>query len=154
GRMTNTFRIAAVIVLICSTLCAQSPPPCGTGEPKCYTDMTPYNGHGAASNLPTQLCSNCSGDQRRVIVVRIDSSWGSTTNANIWNAVGCAVSAWNNATDQYGNKTGYFLVVDQQNLTQVATADITIHQNPNMTGFAQNDGNVNPGSGTRTNTID
>src|SRR5947207_10481339 len=89
---------AVLVLLLGAISVAQTPPSCGEGFPACFTDLTPYAGHGAASNLDSRLCSTCSGDGRRVIVVRIDSSWGTTTNANVWNAVGCAVDAWNNAT--------------------------------------------------------
>ena len=89
-----------------------------------------------------------------MIVVRIDSSWGPTTNANVWNAVQCGVSAWNNATDASGNKTGYHLVVDQANQTGVGTPDINVrNQAPSGGGLASTDANINPGSSTRTNNI-
>jgi hypothetical protein len=57
-----------------------------------------------------------------VITVYINSTWdidangNSTpghTNDNVWNAVNCALAAWNSAQDQFGNKTGYFFVLDQ-----------------------------------------
>jgi hypothetical protein len=58
-----------------------------------------------------------SADGRRTISIKIDSSWGTTTNAQIWNATQDAKDAWNNATDSNNppNKTGYFLDVQQNN---------------------------------------
>ncbi|HXQ35843.1 MAG TPA: hypothetical protein VN843_17640 [Anaerolineales bacterium] len=104
--------------------------PCPSGTPKCYSNLAPYAGHNlSASQLPPNLCpEGCAGDNRRVIVIRVDTSWGSTTNANIWNAVHCAAAAWNNATDGASppNKIGYYFVVDQANLTNVTQADITV----------------------------
>lgn len=135
---------------------AQTPPPnCAAGEPKCFKNLVPYIGHGAASNLPSSLCGNCSGDQRRVIVVRIDASWGNPTNANVWNAVQCAVNGWNSAQDNNSppNKTGYYFALDQANETGVATPDINITQ-ASLTGtLAENDVDVNLDLWTRTNTI-
>jgi len=75
-----------------------------------------------------------------------------TTNANVWNAVVCAIAGWNSATDSSGNKTGYHFVLDQANQTGVSTPDITIKKE-DLSGFAANNVNINPGSGTRTNTI-
>jgi len=91
-----------------------------------------------------------------VIVVRISSSWGTVTNTNVWNGVACAVSGWNSAADPNGYRTGYYFVVDQQNLTGVGTADITINGVITLPGgvAANCDVNVNPGDPTRTNTID
>lgn len=121
---------------------------------KCYSDQVPYAGHGPASSLPSDLCSSCAGDGRRVIVVRIDSTWGSVTNDNVWNAVKCAIDGWNRATDQYGNKTGYYFVLDQQNETGVGTADITVTNDGTLgTSLAASNPILNHGSPTRTNTI-
>src|SRR5215216_1820820 len=150
----KNLRLALLLFLsvLIPSVQSQTLPNCSSGQPPCYTDMVPYNGHGPASNLPTSLCTNCSGDNRRVIVVRIDSSWGMTTNANVWNAVVCAIAGWNSATDSSGNKTGYHFVLDQANQTGVSTPDITIKKE-DLSGFAANNVNINPGSGTRTNTI-
>ncbi len=65
---------------------------------------------------------------RRTISVQIDSTWGNPTNSRIWDgtcagtgATGCqssgtsALSMWDNQTDQSGNKTGYFLQLQQGN---------------------------------------
>ena len=147
--------LTALLLLLVSVSNYGQIPSCGTTNPKCYTDMVPYAGHGAASSLPSSLCSTCSGDNRRVIVVRIDSSWGTTTNANVWNAVQCAVSAWNSATDGATppNKTGYYLVVDQANQTGVTTPNINIRQQSVSGGLASTDGPVNAGSASRTNNI-
>ena len=126
-KILTAFLLApAAIVLISHAQTSQDP--CPPGTPKCYKDLAPYAGHNlSASQLPPTLCPNgCEGDNRRVVVVRMDPSWGSPTNANIWNAVQCALTAWNNATDASGNKIGYYLVLDQANFTGVADADITV----------------------------
>jgi hypothetical protein len=68
---------------------------------ECAAEYTAFPGHGT------------SGDGRRIIKVKIDSSWGNPTNSKIWNATRDAVDMWNDATDQYNNKTGYFFVLDQ-----------------------------------------
>lgn len=118
------------IILVLLTHAQTSQDACPPGTPKCYRDLAPYAGHNlSASQLPPNLCPNgCAGDNRRVIVIRFDPSWGSQTNSNIWDAVQCAAAAWNNATDGASppNKTGYYFVVDQGNLTGVATPDIKI----------------------------
>jgi hypothetical protein len=126
----GNYPLAFLALLLLGVASAQTPPPCGENEPKCYFDLAVYNGYGPAANLPSSLCSTCGGDSRRVIVLRIDSSWGSPTNASIWNAVQCAVAAWNGATDSANppNRTGYYFVLDQGNATGVWPADITIKQ--------------------------
>lgn len=83
--------------------------------PDCFFDNSaPMNGPASA-------------DGRRTISVKIDSSWGTPTNSAVWNATcagtgasGCpsgssAIQMWNSATDANGNKTGYFLQLDQGN---------------------------------------
>lgn len=83
--------------------------------PECYKDNhAPMNGPSSGEN-----------PARRTISVQIDSTWGTPTNSSIWNATcagtgatNCpsgtsALSEWNNQTDQYGNKTGYFLSLQQ-----------------------------------------
>jgi len=69
-------------------------------------------GHGPAED----------GSGRRTILIKIDSSWGSTTNTTIWNQTGASRTDWNNARDQFGNSTGYYLKVDQG----TSTPDIII----------------------------
>ncbi len=134
---------------------AQAPPPCSPGNPLCYVDQTPYQGHGPASNLPANLCNGCGGDTRRVVTIRIDPTWGSpTTNVNIWNGVQCAASRWNNAHDNANppNKTGYHFVVDQGG--QLGPADITVvNQVPFGGGRARTNSDENASSPTRQNTI-
>ena len=74
--------------------------------PLCFKDWTPMSGHGPAPD----------GSGRRVIKARIDGTWDATpghTNDNIWNSTQDALGQWNGATDAYGNKTGYYLVLDQ-----------------------------------------
>ena len=68
--------IALLLTLTPGAYKAQAPPSCASGTPRCFSDLTPYAGHGPASSLPSSLCNTCSGDTRRVIVVRISSSWG------------------------------------------------------------------------------
>lgn len=142
-----------LIITTLITTTAQGPT-CPPGVPPCYKDINPMLGHGAASSLPTSppdpndpkyTPCNCSDDLRRVITVRIDSSWNfgpngdptpNHTNVNVWNAVQCAVAKWNQATDNFGNKTGYYLVVDQRG-TIPGSADITItNEIPDTEGFA------------------
>lgn len=75
------------------------------GCPDCFfNNDAPMNGPASA-------------DGRRTISVKIDSSWGTTTNAQIWDATQDAKDGWNNATDSNNppNKTGYFLDVQQNN---------------------------------------
>jgi hypothetical protein len=121
---------------------------CPSGMPKCYRDLAPYAGHHlTASQLPPILCPNgCTGDNRRVIVIRISPSWGTATNSNVWDAVQCAAAAWNIATDGGSppNKIGYYFVLDQGNFTQVNTPDITVVKEAITDGLANCDvGNDN-----------
>jgi hypothetical protein len=148
--------LPVLIVLLAQAQTSQDP--CPSGTPNCYKDLVPYAGHNlSASQLPPNLCPNgCAGDNRRVIVIRIDSSWGTTTNSNIWNAVQCAAAAWNNATDGSTppNKTGYYFVVDQGNLTQVPTPDIkVVKETPGNGGLATCDVGFNNESPNRRNEI-
>ena len=78
--------------------------------PPCFFEQIPVDGPAAAD-----------GSGRRTYYVKIDSSWGNPTNATIWNQTGNALVSWNFATDQSGNKTGYFL-----NHSQVASPHILI----------------------------
>ena len=84
-----------------------------------------------------------SADGRRTISIKIDSSWGTTTNAQIWNATQDAKDGWNDATDSNNHKTGYFLEVQQGNqnpqiIIQKGTpagggcASVTIHASTSM----------------------
>ena len=73
------------------------------------------------------------GSGRRQIVIKIDASWGTTTDAQIWNGTETARGEWNNATDQYGNTTGYYLKVDQNS----STPDILIKKGPTSDGCSQ-----------------
>jgi hypothetical protein len=67
-----------------------------------------------------------SHDGRRTISLKIDASWGTTTNEKIWNATTDAISGWNDITDSNTppNKTGYFLDRQQNN----SSAQIVIKQ--------------------------
>lgn len=137
-RFLAAFCLSVVIVLLSHAQTSQEP--CPSGTPKCFNDLVPYAGHNlSASQLPPSLCpTGCAGDNRRVIVIRFDSSWGTTTNSNVWNAVQCAAAAWNNATDGASppNKTGYYFVVDQGNLTGVVSEDITVIKEVSSQGLA------------------
>ncbi len=96
-----------------------------------YTTFHALNGEdGGGEGTPGQEgCVKCEAggrqplqgrgthtDGRRIISVNIDSSWDVVeghTNTQIWNAVRDAVAHINDKTDSWGNKNGYFLVVDQ-----------------------------------------
>ena len=159
--LTQRILVAALITSVAVVLISHaqtSQDPCGSGKPKCYSDLAPYAGHNlAASQLPPNLCPNgCAGDNRRVIVIRIDASWGSQTNSNVWDAVQCAAAAWNNATDGASppNKIGYYFVVDQANLTNVTQADITVvKEEPADGSLASCDVGVSNEDPNRRNTI-
>src|SRR5581483_3557158 len=112
--------------------------------PNCFdTDqVTPFGGHGAAPD----------GSGRRVINVCFDSSMQvnnngtatpGQTNVTGWNALYGwndssghhmgAMEAWNTATDQYGNKTGYYVTYN------CSQPDITIGYSTDVDGgCAQN----------------
>ncbi len=94
-----------IVIVLASSLVAL------TECPKCYSNQTPMAGHGPAPD----------GSGRRLINVKIDSTWGNPTDSAIWNQTTAATDGWNNATDQYGNKTGYYMV-----LNQTATPDYII----------------------------
>jgi hypothetical protein len=81
--------------------------------PRCFNNQTPMNA-GGCSECPGGGCSACSEcGSRRIIKIKIDSTWGAQTNDNVWNSVNDAAARWNAATDQFGNKTGYCFKVDQ-----------------------------------------
>lgn len=158
--MVSLRRLTLTSLVVLTTIFVNAQTPCGTNNPQCMNNVTPYAGHGAASNLPSQLCNNCAGDPRRVVVVRIDSSWDNSpghTNSSVWDAVNCAINNWNSATDNASppNRTGYHFVLDQGNLTGVSQADITVtkYDLPSP-GFAANDINLaNPTDPNRKNAI-
>lgn len=126
--------------------------------------MPPMIGHGAASSLPEDMrCSTCApgtpDGNRRVIKIQIDTSWGSVTDARIWNGLQCAINGsygWNNVRDGQWT-TGYYFVVDQAN--RIAGApDIIIKNQSVSSGCAKTIRNPNggyivqlpPGTETRT----
>ncbi|HMG75604.1 MAG TPA: hypothetical protein VK582_19045 [Pyrinomonadaceae bacterium] len=92
-----------VFVFVCLILFGAVTISFSIGCPDCF-----FN-NDAPMNGPT------SADGRRTISIKIDSSWGTTTNAQIWNATQDAKNGWNDATDSNNppNKTGYFLDVQQ-----------------------------------------
>lgn len=73
------------------------------------------------------------GSGRRQLVIKIDASWGTTTNAQIWDGTTAAKDSWNSATDQYGNRTGYYLKLDQTS----STPDIVIKKGPTNSGCSE-----------------
>jgi hypothetical protein len=109
---------------------APPPPEC----PPCMSDQNPFPGRfGTAGSLSAQAkadfgCNCPAGSHeagRRVIKVKIDSTWDSSpgnTNANIWNATVCALNKWNTAKDSTGYTSGYFFVIDQSE----GTPDVVI----------------------------
>jgi hypothetical protein len=131
---SNAWRICVAVIcvgLITDHVYQQA---CAPTQPPCISDRIPMNGHGGAKDLPASFGCNCQGDNRRVISVSIGSSWDvdpqgnstpGNTNVNVWNATACAISAWNDAQDNYGNKTGYYLVIDQSGQLG-STSDVTI----------------------------
>src|SRR2546421_8871107 len=93
----------SIFVFVCLILFVAATISFSIGCPDCFfNNDAPMDGPASA-------------DGRRTISVKIDSSWGTTTNAQIWNATQDAKDAWNNATDSNGNKTGYSLDVQQNN---------------------------------------
>jgi hypothetical protein len=50
----------------------------------------------------------------------------------VWNAVNAAANSWNSATDPYGNKTGYYFVVNQAGGS--GQADIIISRDNSLSG--------------------
>lgn len=146
--LNTLYRSLITVVLLSGlslSIVGQTQLDCGPGWPKCYNDLAPFAGHGPASSLPPELCGNCQGDTRRVVIIRIDASWGATTNANIWNAVNCAINQWNTVTSN-GSTTGYRLVLDQAGLIK-NTDGSTARTDINIT----NSGNTGPRATTNTN---
>jgi hypothetical protein len=133
--------VFAVVVFVIVT--AQLPLAQTNGCPDCIVDRAAMPGHGAASGDPALVTGQntwtgtpSSSDSRRVITVRIDSSWESSpgqTDSQIWNATVCGLVQWNTATDSSGNKTDYFFKLDQSDMS----ADITIIKGTVSGGFAE-----------------
>src|SRR6185369_10821371 len=69
-------RVFVIGVLAVSGQLAKTAYSQGTDCVDCDKQKSQLNGHGAHSST----------DPRRVINVKIDPTWGATTNANIWNA--------------------------------------------------------------------
>ena len=159
--MNRAISLTVVLITLFAFTLAQSPPSCQPGQILCYSDMTPYEGHGPAQNLPPVLCPNdeCKTAQnanRRVVVVRINTTstagWGASTPQLIWQATENAINQWNNARDSNGSPTGYYFVLDQSNFTNVTNADITITRDstdPYLSSNTQNE----PGSSIRRNVV-
>jgi hypothetical protein len=99
--------------------------------PECYTDYEQMNGPPAED-----------GSQRRQITIQIDASWGTTTDAQIWNATQAAKDEWNTTTD--GNNpphtTGYYFKVDQESTSPT----IVIKKGDTVSGCSQVDVSVRP----------
>jgi hypothetical protein len=158
--MIKAILFASLLLLLAVITFSQSLQPCQSGQILCYSDMTPYAGHGPAKNLPPNLCPNdecktAQNQDRRVVVLRIDTSstsWGAITPQLIWNAVQNAINQWNTATDSSGKTIGYYFVLDQQHLLDVPDADITITRDSTAPYLSANTLNE-PGSSVRTNVI-
>jgi hypothetical protein len=101
-------------------------------------------GHGPASALP----GHAANDNRRVINVVVNNlgeandptSWyepsTGTADQAIVSATQAGANSWNNATDQYGNKTGYFFnVTVSQTADDLAHADILVTKESLPTGI-------------------
>src|SRR5436853_5263710 len=88
--------------------------------PPCFYNESPMQGPGCDACQP-QGCGSCPEcGQRRVITIKIDSTWNSSpgqTNPSIWNGVNSAIQMWNSATDPYGNQTGYCFQLNQATTT-------------------------------------
>lgn len=138
--------LLSAVVLVFSTG-AQTPATCPGGQPPCK-NQNPLVGHGLAKNLPASFNCNCPTDERRVVTLRIDSSWnvtdasGTHPNTTIQTALQCAINQWNTKLDQNGNTTHYRLVLDQAGSIATSTGtstDITVrNQAPSAAGgFAE-----------------
>ena len=132
--MIKAILLTSLLLLLVVITFSQSLQPCQPGQILCFSNMTPYQGHGPAKNLPPNLCPNdecktAQNQNRRVVILRIDTSstsWGGTTPQRIWEAVKNAIKQWNTATDSSGNTIGYYFVLDQQNLLNVPKPDISV----------------------------
>lgn len=155
---------ASLCLIISSAFYVASYAQCEPNQTRCYNDMAPYNGHGAASQLPASVCSDCAGDNRRVIVVRIGPSWGQPTNAAIWNAVVNSINTLNSATDGSTNcggsgcTTGYRFVLDQTGALNgspwnASAPDITVTKSADPQAFAYSDSPINEGDPNRINQV-
>ncbi len=132
-------KIGMAVALHVATLAVASAQIC----PPCKKNQNPLPGSGPASNIPS---CGCPGDTRRVITVRITDTWDvdpagnstpGNTNVHVWNAVICAVAAWNNTTDAFGNKIGYYFVVDQSATFGTPTVKIKRQTPATGGGFAE-----------------
>lgn len=136
-RFPVVLALGTLAVILCS---AQTPSDC----PSCFYDLPPMPGHGAAGQDPEATAGTHSGqvssdDTRRLITVRIDSSFNNssgTTDPKAWNATTCAlrgssdlgVNGWNNAVGTNStSRIGYFLKLSDST-QQATTADITFRR--------------------------
>lgn len=99
--------LAVLLVLVASSV--------AEAQTECVYDYVPRAGRGPAPD----------GSGRRIITVHLDASWGSTSPDKIWNGTVEAIRQFNDHTDQYGNKTPYYLEIDQ-NYSRGFPADVTI----------------------------
>lgn len=126
--LNQTFQLVARLSLVLITICFGFLlvfPLC----PECFKNLAPMNGPPAED-----------GSGRRQIVIKIDSSWGSTTDAKIWNGTVDARQDWNTRTDGNNNTTGYFLKLDQTS----PTPDILIKKGATSSGCAELDVSGSP----------
>lgn len=120
---------------------------CNPSQIQCW-NPNPLAGHGPASGLNCPGCFPPTGENssRRVVTIRIDSSWNTPgtnppqTNNAIWNAVNCAANMWNNARDG-STPNGYFFVIDQAGAVS-STPDINIKKQAVTTGSGYADQDV------------
>lgn len=108
----SNIRLASFILVLCCPLLAFSQ--CATSCPPCFNNESPGSGHGTYN-------------QRTLLNVFIDGSWGNPTNTNVWNGVNDAINKWNNAADQnscYGRPyINYWFQINQQDSSQ---ADVVV----------------------------
>src|SRR5579883_3109428 len=105
--------------------------------PRCPASAPPHSARAVTTTRPqwSATARRRTGSGRRTINIYIDSTWDSSpgvTNATVWNAVNAAANSWNSATDPYGNKTGYYFVVNQAGGS--GQADIIISRDNSLSG--------------------
>jgi hypothetical protein len=116
-------RRLSAILAVCSLFASSTAAQC----PGCNYDEPNMPGHGSAGQDQDLAGLVSSTDSRRVITVKIDSSFNISpgqTNPRVWNATNCAISGsasvfdgvsyrstngWNNATGSSGSTSGYYL---------------------------------------------
>jgi len=121
GALLRRFTLGLLLL----TLCVSEVSPQGfTGCPPCWRDASVMAGHGADP-----------GDTRRLINVRIDSTFGNQTPANVWNATcagtqtaGCSNVTGPSAIKMWDDVSTYYklrLVQDSQGADDATDIQIT-----------------------------